>query len=70
MGAASAKHASSFGAQTALARTDSERPVQRALALGRHRSGAKWKKGARSAYHEFIFACVTEPNDLAEGLFA
>ncbi len=50
MGAASAKHAPSFGAQTALARTDSARPVQRGFmrwaATGAARSGHKARESA------------------------
>ncbi len=38
VGASSDKHALSFGARAALARTDSTRPVLWAV----HRSGAKW----------------------------
>jgi len=48
--AASAKRALSFGAQTALARTDSDRPVQRSfMRWAVHPSGTKWIKDAQSA---------------------
>jgi hypothetical protein len=62
VGAASAKHAPSFGAQTALARTDSGRPVQAALCAGPSTAAARSGKKLRVALPRTCFGWV----DLAE----
>jgi hypothetical protein len=49
--AASAKRALLFGAQTALARTDSGRPVQRSfMRWAVHHSGTKWEESRAERY--------------------
>src|SRR6185437_3663434 len=62
VGAASAKHAPSFGTQTALARTDSERPVQRGFmrwaATGAARSGRKTREAPPRSSGSFVATLV------------